>query len=120
MQFTIPRDTILPVLGALSRTARSSSPLPQLGFAQVTATVGTLRLRASNLKWTVTHELPCAGITQPGQGAIPAKLVTDFVGQLPAESVSFTWHPATLRLDLACRGRFKRGTRNAERGRHRG
>jgi len=38
MQFTIPRDTILPVLGALSRTARPNGPLPQLGFAQVCRT----------------------------------------------------------------------------------
>src|SRR4051794_41073073 len=104
MQFTIPRDTILPVLGGLSRTARPNGPLPQLGFAQVTATEGRLRLFATNLKWSVTHELPCAGITQPGQGAIPAKLVTDFVGQLPPEAIACTWHPDTLRLDLACRG----------------
>src|SRR3954454_9320351 len=104
MQFTIPRDTILPVLGALSRTARPNGPLPQLGFAQVTAKDGTLRLFATNLKWSVTHTLACAGITQPGQGAIPAKLVTDFVGQLPPESVNCTWHPDTLRLDLVCRG----------------
>src|SRR3954451_10359831 len=104
MQFTIPRDKFLPVLGALSRTARPNGPLPQLGFAQLTAKDGMLHLFATNLKWSVTHEVPCAGITQPGQGAIPAKLVTDFVGQLPPESLSCTWHPNTLRLDLACRG----------------
>jgi DNA polymerase-3 subunit beta len=104
MQFTIPRDTIWPVLGALSRTARPNGPLPQLGFAQVTAKDSTLRLFATNLKWSVTHEVPCAGITRPGQGAIPAKLVTDFVGQLPPDVIGFIWHPDTLRLDLACRG----------------
>jgi DNA polymerase-3 subunit beta len=104
MQFTIPRDTILPVLGAISRTARPNSHMQQLGFVQVTAKEGMLRLFATNLKWSVTHEVPCAGIMQAGQGAISAKLVTDFVGEMPPDALQFTWHADNLMLDLACRG----------------
>lgn len=65
MQFSIPRDTILPVLGAVSRTARPNGQMQQLGFVQVTAKEGTLRFFATNLRWSATYEVACASITVP-------------------------------------------------------
>ena len=87
MQFSIPRDTILPVLGAMSRTARPNGPLPHLGFVQVMAKESTLRLFATNLKWSVTYNVGGADVMQVEQCAILAKLIADFAGQLPLDAL---------------------------------
>lgn len=104
MQFTIPRDVLLPALATISRTARPNSQMPQLGHIQITAKDGVIRLFATNLKWSVMQELPCAAIFAAGQGAIPAKLVTDWVGEMPPDLINLTWTAANTGWYLQCQG----------------
>src|SRR5436305_1778560 len=72
MQFTIPRETILPLLGAVSRTARPNGQIQQLGFL--------LAVRQTPLD---TLTLPASVQTGDLQLLVPASVAAELASSLP-------------------------------------
>lgn len=84
MKIQITQNNLNKALSLLSRVASSRTPLPILSNILLKASGGKLELAATNLEVAITHT--AAGkIDEEGTVAIPARLLHDFVAQLPKD-----------------------------------
>jgi DNA polymerase-3 subunit beta len=81
------------------------SPLPITSNILMTSDEGRLRLSATNLDIAISTWID-ASVTEDGTVALPARLLTEFIDTLPADSVSITTKQASHNAHLAC-GRYQ-------------
>ncbi len=84
MKIQITQTNLNKALGLLSRVASSRTPLPILSNILLKATKNKLELSATNLEVAITHQSN-GKIDEEGSVTIPARLLHDFVAQLPKD-----------------------------------
>lgn len=84
MKIQITQSNLNRALSLLSRVASSRTPLPILANILLKASKGSLELSATNLEVGLTHKT-AGKIDEEGSVTIPAKLLHDFVSQLPKD-----------------------------------
>ncbi len=85
----------------VSHAVPSKSTLPVLSNILMTSEGGRLRLQATNLEVGITCWIG-AKIEEPGAVTVPAKLLSDFVGNLPNDTINLQLDERTQTIHLAC------------------
>lgn len=84
MNIQITQANLNKALALLSRVASARTPLPILSNVLVKATKNKLELAATNLEVAITHQAN-GKINEEGAVTVPARLLHDFVAQLPKD-----------------------------------
>ncbi len=85
MNIQITQNNLNRALGILSRVASSRTPLPILANILLKVSDNTLEFAATNLEVAITHSAK-GKINESGAVTVPAKLLHEFVAQLPKDS----------------------------------
>ncbi|HEX6291776.1 MAG TPA: DNA polymerase III subunit beta [Herpetosiphonaceae bacterium] len=88
-------------LSIVSHAVASKSTLPVLSNILLTTEGGRLRLQATNLEVGITCWIG-AKVEDEGAVTIPAKLLSDFVGNLPNDAVNLALDERTQTVNLRC------------------
>lgn len=96
MELTVTQENLQKALGAVSRVA-GNRELPILNNILLRTDGNRLLVAATNLEIASTQYIG-AKITKPGQITIPAKLITEFVSNIPRESVELKVDGTKLRI----------------------
>ncbi|HEY4027909.1 MAG TPA: DNA polymerase III subunit beta [Candidatus Dormibacteraeota bacterium] len=104
MRLTCQPSTLGQALQTVSRAISTRTTLPILNNILLETTSDGLALTATNLEIGIRKVVP-AEIAEEGSTTAPARLLTDFVGSLPDESLDMTLDAATQTLGVRC-GRF--------------
>lgn len=86
MKIQITQQNFTKALSLLSRVASTRTSLPILSNVLLDAKNGSLKTSATNLEVAISHET-VGKISDEGQVTVPARLLHDFVSQLPKEEV---------------------------------
>jgi DNA polymerase-3 subunit beta len=86
MELTVTQENISKALSIVGRIASSKTQLPILNNILLRTDGNRLLVAATNLEIASTQYIG-AKITKPGAITIPAKLISDFMSNLPKESV---------------------------------
>ena len=100
MKLSIQQTELVKALSIVGRAVPNQTPLAICKCVLLTATAEGLTLTATNLEQTITLQVG-ATVHEPGQAAIPAKLLAEVVASLPAERVDMEMRPSNI-LGLAC------------------
>ena len=92
-------------LALVSHAVSSRSTLPALSTVLLETDQGRLKLAATDLSLSITCWIGCQ-IRAEGGVAVPARLLSDFVGSLPNEPVNMELEPRTRTLLIQC-GRYE-------------
>lgn len=88
MELTVTQANLAKALNITSRIANAkTSKMPILNNIVLEASKGGLTIKSTNLEIAVVEQVG-AKVTKPGQVAIPAKVVTEFVNNLPTDVVN--------------------------------
>jgi DNA polymerase-3 subunit beta len=88
-------------LSVVSHAVASKSTLPVLANILMTTEGGRLRLQATNLEVGITYWMG-AKVDENGAVTIPAKLLSDFVGNLPNDTIVMSLDERTQTMHLHC------------------
>ena len=86
MELTVTQENISHALSAVSRVASTKTQLPILSNILLQTDGNRLLVAATNLEIATTQYIG-AKIIQPGAITVPARLVSEFMSNLPKESV---------------------------------
>ena len=89
MKLTCKQSDLAKGLSTVSHAVSTRSTLPILGTILVAAESDGIRLSATNLEIGITCRIP-AETQQEGTAAVPARLLTEFVGTLPQGEVTLS------------------------------
>lgn len=84
MKIKITQNNLNRALALLSRVASTRTPLPILSNILLSASSNTLELSATNLEVALTHTAS-GKIDEEGSVTVPARLLHDFIAQLPKD-----------------------------------
>jgi len=101
MDLTMDQASLARGLRLTGRIAPSRSPLPILQGVMLDAGPHGLTLTATDGDLGVTTTLP-AEVTTPGCLALPARLLSEYVAQLPAHPVRLTLDERRQRVHVTC------------------
>ncbi|GAC1385996.1 MAG: DNA polymerase III subunit beta [Herpetosiphon sp.] len=101
MKLTCLQENLKRGVAIVSHAVASKSTLPVLSNILFTTEGGRLRLQATNLEIGITCWLG-AKIEQEGATTIPAKLLQDFINNLPNDSITLTLDERTQSIHLHC------------------
>lgn len=104
MRLTCQPSTLGQALQTVSRAISTRTTLPILNNILLETTADGLALTATNLEIGIRKIVP-AEVAEEGSTTAPARLLTDFVGSLPDESLEMSLDAATQTLGVRC-GRF--------------
>ena len=104
MDLTIDQASFARALRLAGRVAPTKSSLPILQSILLEGEFGRLTLTATDLELGVSTTL-AARVDTPGRTAIPARLLADYVAQLPAEPLRLVLEGERKRVRVSC-GRF--------------
>ncbi len=104
MHLTCLQENLNRGLATVSHAVAGKSTLPVLANVLLATDGGRLKLAATNLEIGITHWIG-AQVQEEGAITVPAKLLADVVGGLPADTVALTLDGRTQTLKVAC-GRF--------------
>lgn len=99
MRVAVGREELRRGLVDVERAAEQRPVRPVLGALLVATDAGRLRLSATNLELSITRWLPCA-VEQEGAIGVPARLLRDFVSDLPGDLVRLDAAPASTSLHI--------------------
>ena len=88
MELTVTQENLSKALNAVGRVANGKTQLPILSNILLRTDGNRLLIAATNLEIAITEYIG-AKITKPGAITIPAKLVAEFVGNLPNDTIEF-------------------------------
>ena len=88
-------------LNIVGRAVSARSTLPVLGNILVATDEGRLKLAATNLEIGISCWIG-AKVEDDGAVTVPARLLSEFVNQLPAERIDMDLSVRTLMLNLKC------------------
>lgn len=86
MELTLTQENFARALSAVGRVASTKTQLPILGNILLRTDGNRLLVAATNLEVATTQYIG-AKIVKPGAITVPARLITEFVGSLPKESI---------------------------------
>ncbi|MBA3945385.1 MAG: DNA polymerase III subunit beta [Herpetosiphonaceae bacterium] len=101
MKLSCLQENLKRGVGIVSHGVAAKSTLPVLSNILLTTENGRLRLQATNLEIGVTCWIG-AKIEEEGAATIPAKLLQDFIGNLPNDAITMTLDEGTQTMHLAC------------------
>ncbi len=104
MRLTCQPSTLGQALQTVSRAISTRTTLPILNNILLETTPEGLALTATNLEVGIRKVVP-AEVADEGSTTAPARLLTDFVGSLPDESLEMDLDTGTQTLGVRC-GRF--------------
>ena len=99
MKITVMQEQLQKGLAHVSRAVATKTSLPVLSNILLATDRGQLKLAATNLEVGITCWIDCA-IDEEGAVTVPARLLTDFVGNLPNEAVKLELDRRTLALHV--------------------
>lgn len=99
MKITVMQEQLQKGLGHVARAVATKTSLPVLGNILLATDRGQLKLAATNLEVGITCWIDCA-IDEEGAVTVPARLLTDFVGNLPNEAIKLELDRRTLALHV--------------------
>src|SRR5689334_18985533 len=92
LDLTVEQADLARALRLVGRAATTRSPMPALDHALLDATPGRLTLAATDLTLRLVTAIP-ADVAAPGRLTLPARLLGDYVAQLPAGPVRLVGDP---------------------------
>ncbi len=101
MRVSCLQENLARGLSIVGRAVSPRSTLPVLGNILVATDQGRLKLAATNLEIGITCWIG-AMVEDDGAITVPARLLTEFVNQLPAERIDMDLSVRTLTLNLKC------------------
>ncbi|HVC34230.1 MAG TPA: DNA polymerase III subunit beta [Chloroflexota bacterium] len=104
MDLTVDQANLTRTTRLTSRATPTRSTLPVLQTVRLEAQNGGLILTATDLEIGVTTAI-AANVATSGTICVPARLLGEYISQLPSEPVHLTLKPEGHRLRLSC-GRF--------------
>jgi DNA polymerase-3 subunit beta len=104
LRVTCQPSTLSQALQTVSRAISTRTTLPILNNILLETTSDGLALTATNLEVGI-RKVVTAEVAEEGSTTAPARLLTDFVGSLPDESLEMTLDASTQTLSVRC-GRF--------------
>ncbi len=112
MKITVMQEQLQKGLGHVSRAVAAKTSLPVLSNILLSTDRGQLKLAATNLEIGITCWIDCA-VDEEGSVTVPARLLTDFIGNLPNEAVKLELDRRTLALQVRA-GRSKATVRGID------
>lgn len=100
MELTVTQENLTKALSAVGRVASTRTQLPILGNILLKTDSARLLIAATNLEIASTQYIG-AKITNPGSITIPAKLVSEFISNLPKEQVKLRVENEKLHINCA-------------------
>jgi len=97
MDVTIEQSSLARALRAVGRIVPTRATLSVLQAAVLAARDGRLTLRATDIELALTTSIP-ADVAVPGETALPARLLAEYVTQLPTGPVRLTLEPERGRV----------------------
>lgn len=97
MKFTCLQENLAKGLNIVTKAVPTKGTLPILTNVLINAQNGRLKLSATNLETTITTYVG-ASIEKEGAITVPAKLLRDFIANLPPSTVTFQLHDEILNL----------------------
>ena len=101
MDFTIQQADFARALRLVGRAAATKATLPILQSMLVESKPGHVTLTATDIEIGVRTTI-AADVAAAGQAAIPARLLVEYVAQLPAEPVRLSFDAARRRVQASC------------------
>lgn len=101
MKLTCLQENLNRGLAIVGRAVATRTPLPITNNVLLTADEGRLKLVATNLEMAISCWIG-AKIEEEGAITVPARLLTEFVGSLPNDTISINLSPQTKTLGLKC------------------
>lgn len=89
MKATLTQENLARALGVVSRVASSRTTLPVLNNILIRTEDGGLVLAATNLEVAITEKIP-AKIEREGLVMAPARLMTEFIANLPKTNIELS------------------------------
>ncbi len=86
MELSVTQDNLAKALSAVGRVASSKTQLPILGNILLRTDSNRLLVAATNLEIATTQYIG-AKVLKPGAITVPARLISEFISNLPKESV---------------------------------
>jgi DNA polymerase-3 subunit beta len=104
LDISIDQSSLSRALRLITRVTPTRTTLPILQAVRLESQPGHLTMTATDLELGVVTSV-AADVTTPSCIAVPARLLSDYVAQLPAEPIRLTLSPTSQRARLDC-GRF--------------
>lgn len=101
MRLSILQENLAKGLSIVGRAVSSRSTLPVLGNILLSTDDGRLKLAATNLEVGVSAWLG-AQVEDDGAITLPARLLTEWVGSVPAERIDLEMVVRTMSVNLKC------------------
>lgn len=101
MKVTCLQENLKRGLATVAPAVAAKATLPVLANVLLTTDDGRLRIQATNLSLAITCHVG-AKVEEPGAVTIPAKLLQDFVGNLPNDVITLTLDERTQTVNLRC------------------
>lgn len=101
MRVSCLQENLARGMSVVSRAVMPRSTMPVLGNILLATDEGRLRLAATNLEMGITCWIG-AKVEDDGSVTVPARLLGDFVSQLPAERIDMDYVVRTQMLNLKC------------------
>jgi DNA polymerase III subunit beta len=101
MKLTCLQENFNKGLAIVGRAVATRTTLPITNNVLLVADEGRLKLVGTNLEMAISCWIG-AKIEEEGSITVPARLLTEFVGSLPADTISVTLSPQTKTLGLKC------------------
>jgi DNA polymerase III subunit beta len=115
MKFIISSTFLLKNLQAISGVLGSNNSLPILDDFLFQLDGEELKITASDIETTMTVKVNVTMADEPGDVAIPAKILLETLKTLPDVPVTFTINPGTFAIELlAGEGKYKMNGHNGE------
>src|ERR1700755_378396 len=89
MKLNVTQENLAKAVGTVGRVVSSRSSLPVLSNIVLSTDTNRLRLAATNLEIGVTYWIGCK-VDQEGAVTSPARLLGEFVSNLPAGNLELT------------------------------
>ena len=105
MQLTCAQENLVKGIAAASRASSSKSSLPSTTHLHLETNDGMLKLTGTDLTTTITTWIPCL-TTKEGAVTVPARLLSDYVGSISADTVELSVPPDNHTLHITA-GRSK-------------
>lgn len=97
MKLTVTQENLTKALNAVGRVASGKTPLPILNNILLRTDSNRLVVAATNLEIAITEHIG-AKVTTNGSITVPAKLMAEFIGNLPKGNVELSTDGAHLKI----------------------
>jgi DNA polymerase-3 subunit beta len=97
MKISLTQENLHKALGVVGRIVSNRSSLPVLSHVLLSADANRLRLAATNLEIGINYWIGCK-VTQEGAVTVPARLLSEFVSNLPPGNIDLTASESNLTI----------------------